>query len=190
VIQAFLPLLKQSEAGRIVNVSSELGSLTQNTNPAFEFRHIKLLAYNSSKTALNAVTLQFAHELHDTPIKVNAADPGYTATDFNNHRGTQTVEQGARAVVQLANGPGEWSDRRVLQRRRTVAVVTRHVPFRTQGQTPLAGGCDGALDDAGLGCPPDARSATGHAMRAMRSVDPNFQHRQGADHGRPLTRTC
>jgi NAD(P)-dependent dehydrogenase (short-subunit alcohol dehydrogenase family) len=101
LIQAFLPLLKQSAAGRIVNVSSELGSLAQNRNPGFEFRHLKLLAYNSSKTALNAVTVQFAHELRDTPIKVNAADPGYTATDFNNHSGTQTVEQGAQAVVQL-----------------------------------------------------------------------------------------
>jgi NAD(P)-dependent dehydrogenase (short-subunit alcohol dehydrogenase family) len=105
VLQAFLPLLKQSEAGRIVNVSSELGSLTQNTDPDFEFRHLKLLAYNSSKTALNAVTIQFAYELKDTPIKVNAADPGYTATDFNNHRGTQTVAQGARAVVWLATLP-------------------------------------------------------------------------------------
>jgi NAD(P)-dependent dehydrogenase (short-subunit alcohol dehydrogenase family) len=106
VMQAFLPLLKQSEAGRIVNASTELASLAQNTNPDFEFYHIKLLAYNSSKTALNAVTMQFAHELKDTPIKVNAADPGYTATDFNNHSGTQTVEQGARVVVQLATLPG------------------------------------------------------------------------------------
>jgi NAD(P)-dependent dehydrogenase (short-subunit alcohol dehydrogenase family) len=102
VIHAFLPLLKRSAAGRIVNVSSELGSLAQNSNPEFECRHIKLLAYNSSKTALNAVTVQFAHELQDTPIKVNAADPGDTATDFNNHRGTQTVAQGAQAVVRLA----------------------------------------------------------------------------------------
>jgi NAD(P)-dependent dehydrogenase (short-subunit alcohol dehydrogenase family) len=85
-----------------VNVSSELGSLTQHSNPAFAFRHIKLLAYNSSKTALNAVTVQFAQELKETPIKVNAADPGYTATDFNHYSGTQTVAQGAQAVVQLA----------------------------------------------------------------------------------------
>jgi NAD(P)-dependent dehydrogenase (short-subunit alcohol dehydrogenase family) len=105
VIQAFLPLLKQSEAGRIVNVSSELASLAQNTNPDFEFHHLKLLAYNSSKTALNAITIQFAHELQDTPIKVNAADPGYTATDFNAHCGTQTVEQGARATVWLTTLP-------------------------------------------------------------------------------------
>ena len=85
-----------------MNVSSELGSLAQNTNPDFEFSQIKLLAYNSSKTALNAVTVQFAHELKNTPIKVNAADPGYTATGFNNYSGTQTVEQGAQAVVRLA----------------------------------------------------------------------------------------
>jgi NAD(P)-dependent dehydrogenase (short-subunit alcohol dehydrogenase family) len=86
-MQAFLPLLKQSEAGRIVNVSTELASLAQNTNPHFEFYQIKLLAYNSSKTTLNAVTMQFAHELKDTPIKVNAADPGYTATDLRAQEG-------------------------------------------------------------------------------------------------------
>ena len=102
VIQAFLPLLQQSAAGRIVNVSSALGSLTQNSNPAFAFRHSKLLASNSSKTALNAVTVQFAHELKETPITVNAADPGDTATDFHHYSGTQTVAQGAQAVVPLA----------------------------------------------------------------------------------------
>jgi NAD(P)-dependent dehydrogenase (short-subunit alcohol dehydrogenase family) len=102
VTQVFLPLLRRSDAGRVVNTTSELGSLAQNQNPDFEFRHIKLLAYNSSKTALNAVTVLFADELRDTGIKVNAADPGYTATDFNGYRGTQTVEEGARAAVRLA----------------------------------------------------------------------------------------
>jgi NAD(P)-dependent dehydrogenase (short-subunit alcohol dehydrogenase family) len=102
VTQSFLPLLRRSPAGRVVNVSSELASLAQNRNPQFEFAHIKQLAYNSSKTALNAVTVQLAHELRDTPIKVNAADPGYTATDFNGHKGTQRVEEGARAIVLLA----------------------------------------------------------------------------------------
>ena len=107
VTQAFLPLLRRSRGARVVNVSSELASLAQNTNPAFEFAHIKLLAYNSSKTALNAVTVQFAHELRDTPIKVNVADPGYTATDFNDFAGTQTVEEGARAIVKLALLPAD-----------------------------------------------------------------------------------
>ena len=102
VTQAFLPLLRRSPAGRIVNATSALGSITQNLNPDFEFAAMKLLAYNSSKTALNAITVQFAHELRDTSIKVNAADPGYTATEFNGFRGTQTVEEGARAAVCLA----------------------------------------------------------------------------------------
>ncbi len=102
VTQAFLPLLKKSQAGRIVNVSTGLGSLAQNRDPNYEFFAVKHLAYNSSKTALNAITVQFAHELKDTPIKVNAADPGYTATDFNNYKGAGTVEQGATIVVRLA----------------------------------------------------------------------------------------
>jgi NAD(P)-dependent dehydrogenase (short-subunit alcohol dehydrogenase family) len=107
VLQAFLPLLRKSEAGRVVNTSSELASLARNGDPAFEFGHINLLAYNSSKTALNAVTVQLAKELRDTRIKVNAADPGYTATDFNQHRGTQTLEQGARSAVRLATLPAD-----------------------------------------------------------------------------------
>ncbi len=107
LIQAFLPLLRQSEAARIVNVSSGLGSLTQHGDPNWEFFDVKLLAYNTSKTALNAVTVHFAHELRDTPIKVNAADPGFTATDLNNHQGTRSVEQGARAAVRLATLPAD-----------------------------------------------------------------------------------
>jgi NAD(P)-dependent dehydrogenase (short-subunit alcohol dehydrogenase family) len=102
VTQAFLPLLRRSPAGRIVNISTGLGSLTQNSDPDYEFFPVKHLAYNSSKTALNSVTVQFAYELRDTLIKVNAADPGYTATDFNNHKGTRTVQQAAAIAVRLA----------------------------------------------------------------------------------------
>jgi NAD(P)-dependent dehydrogenase (short-subunit alcohol dehydrogenase family) len=105
VTKAMLPLLRKSDAARIVNVSSGLGSLTQNSDPGYRYAGAKLLAYNSSKSALNALTIQFAHELRDTPIKVNAADPGYVATDLNNHRGTRTVEQGARIAVKLATLP-------------------------------------------------------------------------------------
>jgi NAD(P)-dependent dehydrogenase (short-subunit alcohol dehydrogenase family) len=107
VTRAKLPLLRQSPAGRIVNMSSGLGSLTLTSNPAWEFADRNLLAYNSSKTALNAMTVQFAKELRDTPIKVNAADPGYTATDLNNHQGTHSVEQGARVAVCLATLPAD-----------------------------------------------------------------------------------
>jgi NAD(P)-dependent dehydrogenase (short-subunit alcohol dehydrogenase family) len=85
-----------------VNMSSGLGSLTLTSDPGWRFADINLLAYNSSKTALNAMTVQFAKELGNTANKVNAADPGYTATDLNNHQGTQSVEQGARAAVHLA----------------------------------------------------------------------------------------
>jgi NAD(P)-dependent dehydrogenase (short-subunit alcohol dehydrogenase family) len=100
-----LPLLRKSDGARIVNISSGLGSLTQNSDPGYQYAAAKLLAYNSSKSALNALTIQFAYELRDTPIKVNAADPGYVATDLNNHRGTRTVEQGARIAVKLATLP-------------------------------------------------------------------------------------
>jgi NAD(P)-dependent dehydrogenase (short-subunit alcohol dehydrogenase family) len=102
VTRAMLPLLRQSAAGRIVNLSSSLGSLTLTSDSSWEFAHLNLLAYNSSKTALNAITVQFAAELRNTPIKVNAADPGYTATDLNHNQGTRSVEHGARAAVRLA----------------------------------------------------------------------------------------
>ncbi|HCF27164.1 MAG TPA: short-chain dehydrogenase [Cyanobacteria bacterium UBA11049] len=107
VTKAMLPLLHKSQAGRIVNISSGLGSLTQNSDPNYEYAQIKYLAYNSSKTALNAMTVQFAHELKDTPIKVNSADPGYVATDINNNNGTRTVQQGASTPVRLATLPDD-----------------------------------------------------------------------------------
>ncbi|MEH2462301.1 SDR family oxidoreductase [Nostoc sp.] len=109
VTKALLPLLKKSKAGRIVNLSSGLGSLTQNSDPNSEFADFRYLAYNSSKTALNAITVVLAGELKDTPIKVNAADPGFTATDINQHRGYRTVEQGAIAAVRLATLPDDGS---------------------------------------------------------------------------------
>jgi NAD(P)-dependent dehydrogenase (short-subunit alcohol dehydrogenase family) len=107
VTQKLLPLVRKSEAGRIVNVSSGLASLTQHSNPEWEFDSVKLLSYNSSKTALNAFTVMLAYELKATPIKVNAADPGYTATDLNNNQGSKTVEQGAAIIVWLATLPAD-----------------------------------------------------------------------------------
>ena len=100
--QAMLPLLRKSDAGRIVNVSSGLGSITLNGDPAWEFASVKLVGYNASKAALNMLTVQLAAELRDTPIKVNSANPGFTATDLNQHRGYQTVEQGAAEAIRLA----------------------------------------------------------------------------------------
>ena len=107
VTKAMLPLLRKAQAGRIVNMSSGVGSLTQNSDPNYEFASVKMLAYNSSKTALNAMTVQFAHELKDTPIKVNSADPGYVATDINNNNGPRTVQQGASTPVRLATLPAD-----------------------------------------------------------------------------------
>jgi NAD(P)-dependent dehydrogenase (short-subunit alcohol dehydrogenase family) len=102
VTLAMLPLLKKSTGGRIVNLSSGLGSLAQQSDVNWEFADKKFLAYNSSKTALNAITVQFAADLRGTGIKVNAADPGYTATDMNQQRGLRTVQQGATAALRLA----------------------------------------------------------------------------------------
>jgi len=116
VTQAFLPLLRRSDAGRIVNLSSSLGSIARNSDPSSPFASVNYLAYNSSKSAVNAITVQLANELRDTPIKVNAADPGYVATDMNRHQGVRSVQQGASTPVRLAmlqpEGPtgGYFSD--------------------------------------------------------------------------------
>ena len=102
LIQAFTPLLKAAGSAAIVNVSSELGSLGSLSNPQGEFYGVNILGYNSSKTALNAVTVSFAKALAPFGIRVKSADPGYTATDFNGHTGYRTVEQAAEIIVQLA----------------------------------------------------------------------------------------
>jgi NAD(P)-dependent dehydrogenase (short-subunit alcohol dehydrogenase family) len=102
VAQAMLPLLRKSSGGRIVNVSSGLGSLEHNGDPHWDFARYTYLGYSASKAALNMLTVQLAFELRDTGIKVNSVDPGYTATDLNQHRGYQTVEQGASETVRLA----------------------------------------------------------------------------------------
>jgi len=115
VTQAMLPLLREAPSPRIVNVSSTVGSLTGNSNPANQYRNIFAPGYAASKTALNAITLAFAIELENTKIKVNAVCPGYVATDLNNFRGHRTVQQGATQPVRLAllddNGPtGTYSN--------------------------------------------------------------------------------
>ena len=102
VTQAMLPLLRESPAARIVNVSSGAGSLTLNADPSFPYRDGFSVGYAASKTALNAVTLAFAIELESVGITVNAVSPGFTATALNNFAGTETVEQGARHPVRVA----------------------------------------------------------------------------------------
>ncbi len=100
--QPLLPLLKAAPAGRIVNVSSGLGSFGVNTSPESPFYGVKPLGYNASKAALNMFTVNLAWELRDTPIKVNSICPGYTATDLNNNSGPQTLEEGSIAIVKYA----------------------------------------------------------------------------------------
>ena len=107
VTRRMLPLIHKSPAGRIVNVSSGLGSLTLNADPKWEFAAVKYIGYCASKAALNMLTVHLAYELRDTPIKVNSADPGYTATDLNGNRGYQTIEEGAAEVIRLSLLPGD-----------------------------------------------------------------------------------
>jgi NAD(P)-dependent dehydrogenase (short-subunit alcohol dehydrogenase family) len=114
VIQAFIPLLRRSVAPVIVNVSSGMGSFARTTEPGRSESRIISLPYCSSKTALNMITSQYARAYPD--IRINAVDPGYTATDFNRHSGTQTVQEGTDAIVAMAkigpDGPtGSFTDR-------------------------------------------------------------------------------
>jgi NAD(P)-dependent dehydrogenase (short-subunit alcohol dehydrogenase family) len=99
--QAFLPLLKLAPSARIVNVSSILGSIAANADPASPIYGFKVPAYNVSKSAVNAWTVQLAHELRDTNIKVNAVHPGSVKTDMNSH-GELEVADGARTSVRMA----------------------------------------------------------------------------------------
>ncbi|WP_141584629.1 SDR family oxidoreductase [Actinomadura sp. WMMA1423] len=108
VTNAMLPLLRRSAAPRIVNMSSSVGSLTrQSSQSGMEAVGPISAAYAPSKTFLNAVTLQYAKELHDTNILINAACPGYCATDLNGFRGTRTAQQGAAIAVHLATLPDD-----------------------------------------------------------------------------------
>ena len=102
VTQAMLPLLRDASAGRIVNVSSGAGSMARLGDPSRPGRQPGNASYRLSKAALNAITLALAIELEDTPIKVNAACPGFVATDLNLFNGTGSVEEGAREPVRLA----------------------------------------------------------------------------------------
>ena len=102
VTQAFLDLLRQSEQPRIVNVTSGMGSLTLHSDPTWKYYNNKGAVYHTSKAALNMYTVILAYELRDTPFKVNAVDPGFTATDFNNHRGTGTMEEAGARLVKYA----------------------------------------------------------------------------------------
>jgi NAD(P)-dependent dehydrogenase (short-subunit alcohol dehydrogenase family) len=100
VTQAFVPLLRASANPVIVNVSSGMGSMTVTTDPERLESGIVALQYPASKAAVNMLTTQYAKALPE--MRVNCVDPGYTATDFNGHRGYKTVQQGAEAIVRMA----------------------------------------------------------------------------------------
>ena len=104
VTRAFLPLLRRSPAPVVVNVSSGLASLTRVTTPGDPAHGYPGVAYPASKTAVNMLTVQYAKAFPF--LRVNAVEPGFTATDLNHHSGVQTVEQGAEIIVRMATiGP-------------------------------------------------------------------------------------
>lgn len=109
VTQAMLPLLRAAPAGRVVNLSSSLGSLTLNGDPDSSYYSQRYIGYNASKAALNMLTVQLSEELRGTGIKVNSVSPGFVKTDLTGY-GTMTPEEGARLPVHYALG-GEDSGR-------------------------------------------------------------------------------
>jgi NAD(P)-dependent dehydrogenase (short-subunit alcohol dehydrogenase family) len=107
ITNALLPLLRKSDAGRIVNVSSILGSLTLHATPGSPIYERKMLAYDASKSALNAYTIHLAVSLRETAIKVNSAHPGWVRTDLGTSAATLDVVEGAKTEVQLATLPAD-----------------------------------------------------------------------------------
>jgi NAD(P)-dependent dehydrogenase (short-subunit alcohol dehydrogenase family) len=99
--QQFIPLMQKSKLPIVINIASEVGSLTMHTsegrNPNWDLYN----AYGSSKTAVNSFTVMLANEFRNTNFKVNSVTPGYTATDLNDHKGTKTAEQGAKPILKL-----------------------------------------------------------------------------------------
>jgi len=102
VTSAMLPLLQRSAQPRIVNVSSEIGSLQLHQDPSWPFYQLKDKAYGPSKTALNCYTIMLAYQLADTPFKVNSVCPGYTATAMNNFNGVGKAADAARTIAGYA----------------------------------------------------------------------------------------
>ena len=106
VLHAMLPLLRRSDAPRVVNVSSGLGSITLAATEGSRYQERPLLSYNTAKAALNSLTVQFANELRGTAFKVNAADPGFTNTEMTGS-GSRTPEDAAGIIVRLATLPAD-----------------------------------------------------------------------------------
>ena len=108
VTNAMLPMLRRSAAPRIVNMSSSVGSLARQTSTDDPLAVGPIsVAYSPTKSYLNAVTIQYAKELHDTNILINLGCPGFVATDLNGFRGVRTPEEGARIAISLATLPDD-----------------------------------------------------------------------------------
>ena len=105
--QTLLPLIRKAPAGRIVNLSSILGSLTLHSDPSSDIYDKKAFAYDASKTALNAFTVHLAQALRGTPIKVNSAHPGWVKTDMGGSAAPMEVSEGGKTSVQLATLPDD-----------------------------------------------------------------------------------
>jgi len=105
--KTLLPLIRKSAAGRIVNLSSILGSLNLHADPKSPIYHAKSFAYDASKTALNAFTVHLAYELRDTKIKVNSAHPGWVKTDMGGDQAPMELSDGAKTSVALATLPDD-----------------------------------------------------------------------------------
>ncbi|HWT65988.1 MAG TPA: SDR family NAD(P)-dependent oxidoreductase, partial [Terracidiphilus sp.] len=105
--QTLLPLIRKSPAGRIVNLSSILGSLALHADPKSPIYQAKSFAYDASKTALNAFTIHLAYELRDTPIKVNSAHPGWVKTDMGGDSAPMELSEGAKTSAALATLPAD-----------------------------------------------------------------------------------
>jgi NAD(P)-dependent dehydrogenase (short-subunit alcohol dehydrogenase family) len=105
--QTLLPLLRESDAGRIVNLSSILASLTLHATPGSPIYDAKTFAYDASKSALNAFTIHLAHELRNTPIKVNSAHPGWVKTEMGGEGAQMEIVDGAKTSVELATLPAD-----------------------------------------------------------------------------------
>lgn len=107
ITQALLPLIRKSPAGRIVNLSSILGSNTLHATPGSPIYEAKAFAYDASKAALNSFTVHLAHELKDTKIKVNSAHPGWVKTDMGTDAAPMEIPDGAKTSVRLATLPDD-----------------------------------------------------------------------------------
>jgi NAD(P)-dependent dehydrogenase (short-subunit alcohol dehydrogenase family) len=114
VTHAFLPLLAQSDAPAVINVSSGMGSFALTHDPDRVESTIAAPLYTASKSAVTMLTMQYAKAVPD--VRFNAADPGYTATDLNAHSGTQTVTEGTEAIVALATEPPSAGTGRFVDR--------------------------------------------------------------------------